>query len=324
MDRLESDECPQTCNKHFKVSFLQGSRCLMISYPSAAHKFVLDTVMGRLRCILGTIPAPASDLYCQVSPHSPGHRSESIDAAPDLMVKMWSRSCENPRRVPRTIWLMENACSQSDGDVMDKLRASVHDVLDLLVVCKILFKEGTPYHSPGSRGSTVKRLRLSERLSWPEWESNYGNPHEYARVVVDDYTWFSPSSVEFYVWIRKPGESKIDLDSLSGDGYAFGRLYPTVDLDEVDNAFRRGLELTKATMLGLDIPNMDLNGWLFPARVIHPERYVFALEDGAWWTAYQRYRKWYDNEKKSRDRSHRRQTARACASHEASAQLNSV
>ena len=195
----------------------------MVSYPFAARGMVLNAAMRGLWRIQDTIPiSVASDLDFEVSLNSTCYWGESIDTAPDLMVKMWSKSRENPRHVPRTMWLMESASNESDGDVMDKLRAYVHDVPDLLVVAKILFKEATPYHSPGSRGSTVKRLRLSERMTQSEWARYYMNPQEYLRVVVDDYTWFSLSSVEFHVWIRKLGESKIDLDSLSGDGYAFG------------------------------------------------------------------------------------------------------
>lgn len=136
-------------------------------------------------------------------------------------------------------------------------------------------------------------------------------------MVVDDYTWFSLSSVEFHVWIRKPGESKIDLDSLSGDGYAFG-LYPTVDFDDVDSAFQRSFELMKATILH-DLPDVDLHDWLLPTRVIEPEDLVRALERGAWATAYHRYWHWHNRQKKRR-----RRTSRACASDEASSPLNSV
>lgn len=55
-----------------------------------------------------------------------------------------------------------------------------------------------------------------------DWMSRYGDAQEYAQVVIDGHTWFSLSSIELHVWIQKPGELKIDLDSLRGDGYAYG------------------------------------------------------------------------------------------------------
>ena len=55
-----------------------------------------------------------------------------------------------------------------------------------------------------------------------DWASRYGDAQEYARVVIDGHMWFSLSSVEIHVWVQKPGELRIDLDSLSKDGYASG------------------------------------------------------------------------------------------------------
>jgi len=81
---------------------------------------MLNAVMGGLLSILENIPAPDDLLYCQVCPNS-GHDSESISAIPDLSIKLWSEGDEDPCRLPRTIWLMESAFSQSDADVMDKL-----------------------------------------------------------------------------------------------------------------------------------------------------------------------------------------------------------
>ena len=63
---------------------------------------------------------------------------------------------------------------------------------------------------------------LSELMTADDWMSRYGDAQEYARVVIDGHTWFSLSSIELHVWIQKPGELKIDLDSLRGDGYASG------------------------------------------------------------------------------------------------------
>ena len=63
-------------------------------------------------------------------------------------------------------------------------------------------------------------------------------------------------------------------------------LYPAVDLKDVDKAFWHGLELTKVTILRLNIPGVDLNDWLLPTPIIEPEDYLGALVDGAWETAY--------------------------------------
>ena len=66
----------------------------------------------------------------------------------------------------------------------------------------------------------------------------------------------------------------------------------------MDTAFWRGLELTKATILRLNIPGVDLNDWLLPTPIIKPEDYLGALVDGAWAMAYHRYCEWHDEQRR--------------------------
>lgn len=183
-------------------------------------------------------------------------------------------------------------------------------------------------------------------MSRIQWEHGREDPREYAEVVVDGHTWFSLSSVEFHVWVRKPGASKVDVDSLDSDGYAFGvsvrfiyqgsnidnniiyslyqTLYPTVKLDAVDSVLRRGLELTKATMLELNILGTEhLEDWRLPTRVVKPVCYANAVADGARLTAYSRYRAWRTEQDEPHHAS-RRSALRSGASSEVSSQLNSV
>jgi len=138
------------------------SQRLLVSSSSGVHKSVLNLVTQRLLRILD-VPVPRNYLDFDIWFNS-DRPSKSVDAIPDLMVKMWSTSCKSPCGLPRIHWLMENAFSQSDGVVMDKLRAYVRDNPELLVVGKLLTKEGAPYHSPSSKGSNVKRLRSSKRM----------------------------------------------------------------------------------------------------------------------------------------------------------------
>ena len=54
-----------------------------------------------------------------------------------------------------------------------------------------------------------------------EWPGIHGDAEKYAEVVVDDYSWFSLSSVELHIWTHKPGAMNIDVDCKGGDGYGF-------------------------------------------------------------------------------------------------------
>jgi len=159
---------------------------------------VLNLVTQRLSRILD-IPVPRNYLDFDIWLNS-DRPSKSVDAIPDLMVKMWSTSCKSPCGLPQIHWLMESASSQSDSVVMDKLGAYVRDVPELLVVGKHLIKEGTPYHSPGSKGSNVKRLRSSKRMlrvvgTKPCWISNamglVRHSQDQAELPINDHnhTW---------------------------------------------------------------------------------------------------------------------------------------
>jgi len=192
----------------------------MASSPSAAHECILITLNKDLSIILATIPIPPDIACCQVGPNT-GHRGDSICGVPDLTVKMLSQRLES-HRLSRTIWVVECAFSQSDADVMHKLRAYTCDHPHLLVVFKIVIKQSAQWSSPGSTKSIVKNLRSSKLMTEEEWPGIYGDAKKYAEVVVDNYSWFSLSSVELHFWIRKPGATKIDLDCRDDDGYAFG------------------------------------------------------------------------------------------------------
>ena len=205
----------------------------MVSSPSTVHESILNALMSGLTCIMETIPVPTNVLFFQMAPNS-GYENKSICTIPDLMIKLWSRNNEARHHGLQTIWLMESAFSQSNVSVMDKLQAYVDDEPDLLVIGKILIKQATLYHSPSSKQSILKKLRSSALLPKNEWTRGV---ESYSEIVVDKHTWFSLSSVKFHVWMRKPGASKIGLDSLNGDGYAFGVsirfIYPGSNINNI-------------------------------------------------------------------------------------------
>ena len=141
----------------------------------------------------------------------------------------------------------------------------------------------------------------------------------YSQVVIDKHTWFSLSSVEFHVWIRKPGASKIDINSVDGDGYAFGvsihliyqgsnvdsniihslyqMLYSNTKLDAVDSIFQHSLTFTKVIILELDIPGIgNLEDWSLPTHVVKLALYEYVLMNGALDMAYGCYCTWHKNQ----------------------------
>ena len=83
-------------------------------------------------------------------------------------------------------------------------------------------------------------------------------------------------------------------------------LYPTVDLDSVDVALWCGLQLTKAAILALDVPDMDrssMQSWTLATHIINPKGYLSALCDGTWATSYFCYYDWYKAQQKAQNSS---------------------
>ena len=82
-------------------------------------------------------------------------------------------------------------------------------------------------------------------------------------------------------------------------------LYPTTRLDDVNNAFLRGLELVKETIL-LELKATDADEavfnkmelWSPPSCLADPDTFMCALRSGAWDIAYGQYRSWCSNLKK--------------------------
>jgi len=119
-----------------------------------------------------------------------------IQGIPDLTIDMWSHHNHQSWRV----LLGECTFMQSDENVTEKLQAYVHDVPDILVICKILINQGDHYHSPGAKLSIAKGLWSSHLLTWFKFSS--ANAGEFAWMVVDGHTWLSLSLVEIHVWVH--------------------------------------------------------------------------------------------------------------------------
>ena len=133
---------------------------------------------------------------------------------------MWSRNREGVRSA-QTIWVLESAFSQSNADVMKKLRKYVHDLPHLLVVGKIIIWQTIPYRKPMKSSVTTAWLRQTPLMDEGQFVGNFGSSTEYSQVFTHGHTWLSLKSVEIHVWTREPGGGAIDVDSNQA-GYAVG------------------------------------------------------------------------------------------------------
>ena len=84
-----------------------------------------------------------------------------------------------------------------------------------------------------------------------------------------------------------------------------------MDLHRVNDACRHGLELIKAAILALKVPDIEKEfseeSWSIPTHVIKSQQCLNALVDGAWATAYNRYLSFHLDLRKSSSRCTRRE-----------------
>ncbi|KAI6023375.1 hypothetical protein EDC04DRAFT_2935021 [Pisolithus marmoratus] len=197
---------------------------------------------------------------------------QSVVAVPNLAVMMCTRGVAG-----EPLWLMECAFSQSDCNAMRKLNAYIQDIPSLLVVGKLLIKQAQWYCSPGSNGSITPHLQSSTLMTQKEWTADH-RPNELDWVIVDGHQWFT---------------LLINLGHMDGDGYAYGMLYPTFALGDVNCAFHRSLELLKQEAL-LELKTVNTSQELFdgmavwspPSCPLNPMLLAVSLSYGAWMTAY--------------------------------------
>ena len=164
---------------------------------------------------------------------------------PNLTVQMWHRGCKAGSVMLETIWVMECTFSQSDHDVTKKLHAFVEDFPGLLFVGKILLKQERPFHSPGANRSITRNSWSSKLMTFAEW-TDCASAEGFSSVTVDGFTWFSLSSVEFHLWIHKPGGPKIRIDCFNEDSYGYGvSLHPNASVLTILNvlALRRSTRM---------------------------------------------------------------------------------
>ena len=117
----------------------------MASAPLPTHESILCVVMIRLSSILESIPV-SGQVYFDVR-GATLVRKDSIIGVPDGLIKIWSKHNATARR----ILLMEATFSQTDDKVMTKLCDYVRNEPDLLLACKIVFKQVGRYLSPCRR-----------------------------------------------------------------------------------------------------------------------------------------------------------------------------
>ncbi|KIM60206.1 hypothetical protein SCLCIDRAFT_26730 [Scleroderma citrinum Foug A] len=140
---------------------------------------------------------------------------------------------------------------------MDKLWEYIRNLPHLLVVGKILICQAIPYHKPTPNSAMTVQLWEAQLMDEGQFAGNFGSSMGYSQIVASGHPWLSLKSVEIHVWMCKPGEGPINVDSSHQAGYAFRTIFLTVDLDSANNALSRGHELTKEAILELNVPDVD-------------------------------------------------------------------
>jgi len=120
------------------------------------HESVLMAVRDCLAFMLGGIPVRSYNVYLETKPAAGIRMSTGVSWIPNGILDLWSEHNTTSRR----LWLIESAFSQSDDNVMTKLRGYTLEIPELLVTCKISFEQAGIHISKPGRKTFCSRISV--------------------------------------------------------------------------------------------------------------------------------------------------------------------
>lgn len=166
--------------------------------PHEIHEAPLNYLVQRLSSVLQGIPFGQDDgsLNIQTLSNSQIH-GVVFDTIPDLLVRM-SYTPPIPHLVAsHNCFALECAFTQSNADVMRKLKAYVSDFPDIVAVSKIVIKE-TPYTTPKDQTGIVGVQPITVK----EWLSRKNKRTAMGPVTHQGITFVNITAINVYVWVR--------------------------------------------------------------------------------------------------------------------------
>ncbi|KAG6372615.1 hypothetical protein JVT61DRAFT_7361 [Boletus reticuloceps] len=155
---------------------------------------------------------------------------------PDTQIRIFFLTDDLRLARPLPYFFLECAYSQGDGDVTRKLKAYMESFPKAIGVMKIGIRESRPFQSPDTNTDLARSLAGRKVSRWQEWKPSRGSPTVLGPIIAHSITWIDISMIEVHIWVRT-GRRPIDITSdiaTDTQDYAFGTLYPAVDMADVN------------------------------------------------------------------------------------------
>lgn len=116
----------------------------------------------------------------------------------------------------KAFWIIEVTFTQTDEDVMTKIRGYMEKCKDLVSITVINAREMRPYRQPKDTSEVAAWARGRDVLTFMEWR-NDGDIPAYGPVMSNvPYQWTSPLTITIKTWVRTPAGEFCDDEEYFG------------------------------------------------------------------------------------------------------------
>jgi hypothetical protein len=218
-------------NGSSRLSYNYDTLTLVVEMPSPPHEAVIKFINAGLenidRFLQGHIDSKLlySNLHTNLTIGAGSHRF-----TPDIAHVVTGRRNPPIKSIPI---IGEVAKSQSEEDLLERLRDVVQAFPDVLMLIMVVIGERT-YSAPRRRSKAWRKLRPETSVrSYEAFLSECTEPQTPqvpTEIVVEGHPWCALSSVRFQVWVRS--NVPIDVDttepSLTAHGVSLIQAYRSV------------------------------------------------------------------------------------------------
>ncbi|KAG6381045.1 hypothetical protein JVT61DRAFT_5441 [Boletus reticuloceps] len=313
-----------------KLSHHPATGLLIIEMPTPAHKFAITDFSMAVWSALDTLPINRHRLRIALEPNLTLRSTlTGFVATPGLALVCMSTG----QRCSKNVFAMvECAYSQDRNSLMEKIRDEVEGWPEITLVVAIIVTEDHDYKSPledsptwnyfaqhesilspqdflslhpSIDGSMVEHSPLNTadpagpRYSTVLGESDSDSDDELEPLVLNPitiagHTWCHIHDVQYLVWVKEDGVLDLNGDSTNG------LLYPTIEMEGVEQAINSGLSAAKDEIVNIAAESMKSRSALRKLQLAQLSRANFdwattqsTIRIAAEQTALSRYETWF-------------------------------
>ncbi|KAG1853392.1 hypothetical protein F4604DRAFT_1933286 [Suillus subluteus] len=281
-----------------RLAYYANQRKLVIEMPGDIHETIVNIIRSGIEDVATAFQRliPRWLILCHSHPNV-NIITQNLTFIPDFVHAI--NSCTDPPHKTHPVFC-EVGSSQSETDLLQRMRDVVSAYPDAVLIIMGLIKETPPYGSPAIQSQAWQTLgqesSVRSQVDFLSMRTGARSLDRPTKVVVGGHCWCEVSAVSFQVWIR--GNAAIDIDTQDPQLTARGTLFPHETMDNVTTMIERGLSLMRDRYVDISLiadPHANLDA-LRAAQVTLPfdwntitYTFTYSTQD----MAYGRYVAWY-------------------------------